>query len=179
MSYAQLAIGRSAGLYLPMPLVYLCICPRVSISCSSYASPNPNPIMRSSEELWWSFFSLSRYRCTQQLDREQQQSHQWHSKLYDKKVAMVATELKLNKFPDPASKLSTGCKYGVITSLLHRYNVACTRRCDFLVPAQQLHRTYIQKRYHRQKVHQYFGRFLRRHVPHYQPARILRQWHQP
>ena len=102
-------------------------------------------------------------------------SHQWHSKLYDKKVAMVAKGLKLNKFPDPASKLSTRCKYGVITSQLHRYNVACTRRCDFLVPAQQLYSTYIQKGYHRQKVHQYFGRFLRRHVPHYQPARILRQ----
>ena len=88
-------------------------------------------------------------------------SHQWHSKLYDKKVAMVAKGLKLNKFPDPASKLSTRCKYGVITSQLHRYNVACTRRCDFLVPAQQLCSTYVLKGYHRQKVHQYFGRFLR------------------
>ena len=131
-------------------------------------------------------------------------SHQWHSKLYVKKVAMVAKGLKLNKFPDPASKLSTRCKYGVIISQLHRYDmvwchhnhepapstiwchhepapllrcsiitsqlhcydVACTRRCDFLVPAQQLYRTYIQKGYHRQKVHPYLGRFLRRHVPH-------------
>ena len=39
---------------------------------------------------------------------------------------MVAKGLKLNKFPNPASKLSTRCKYGVITSQLHRYNMACT-----------------------------------------------------
>jgi len=101
---------------------------------------------------------------------------QWHSKLYDKKVAMVTKGLKLNKFPDPASKLSTRCKYGVITSQLHRYNVACTRRRDFLVPARELYRTYLRKGYRQQRVHQYFGRFMRRHVPHYQPARVLRQW---
>ena len=106
------------------------------------------------------------------------QSKKWHSKLYDKKVAMIAKGLKLNKFPHPTSKLSTRCKYGVITSQLHRYNVACTRRRDFLHPAHELYRTYLKKGYHRQKVHQYFGRFLRRHVLHYQPARVLRQWRQ-
>ena len=51
---------------------------------------------------------------------------EWHSRLYDKKIAMIAKGLKLNKFPHPASKLSERCKYGVITSQLHRYNVACT-----------------------------------------------------
>ena len=33
-------------------------------------------------------------------------SQQWHSKLYDTKLELVAKGLKLNKFPDPTSKLS-------------------------------------------------------------------------
>merc|ERR1712139_200269 len=99
-----------------------------------------------------------------------------HSRLYDKKIAMVAKGLKLNKFPDPASKLSSRCKYGVITSQLHRYNVACTSRRDFLTPAHLLYQTYLDKGYHQPKVAQYFNRFMRRHVPHYQPGKVLRQW---
>ena len=35
----------------------------------------------------------------------QQGNLRWHSKLYDEKVALVAKGLKLNKFPDPSSKL--------------------------------------------------------------------------
>ena len=103
-------------------------------------------------------------------------SQQWHSKLYDKKIELVAKGLKLNKFPDPASKLSTRCKYGVITSQLHRYNVACTRRCHFLTPARSLYKTYLKKGYSQPKVNQYFSRFMRRHVPHYQPGQVLRMW---
>ena len=37
-------------------------------------------------------------------------SQQWHSKLYDKNLELVATGLKLNKFPEPIFKLSTRCK---------------------------------------------------------------------
>lgn len=105
-------------------------------------------------------------------------SRQWHSKLYDKKLDLVAKGLKLNKFPDPASKLSTRCKYGVITSQLHRYNVACTRRCYFLTPAHSLYKTFLQKGYSQPKVNQYFSRFMRRHVPHYKPGLVLRMWNQ-
>ena len=47
----------------------------------------------------------------------------WHTKLYDKKVKLTANGLELNKFPHPDSKLSIRCRYGVITSQLHRYNV--------------------------------------------------------
>ena len=103
-------------------------------------------------------------------------SKQWHSKLYDKKIELVAKGLKLNKFPDPASKLSTRCKYGVITSQLHRYNVACTRKKDFLKPAHSLYKTYLQKGYSQPKIVQYFTRFMRRHVPQYRPGQVLRQW---
>ena len=79
------------------------------------------------------------------------ESQQWHSKLYDKKIAMVAKGLKLNKFPDPASKLSTRCKYGVVTSQLHRHNVACTRKQDFRTPAHLLYQTYLEKGYQQPK----------------------------
>ena len=82
-------------------------------------------------------------------------SKQWHSKLYDKKLAMVEKGLKLNKFPDPTSKLSSRCKYGVITSQLHRYNVACTTRSAFIAPARVLYRTYLEKGYITQRVNQY------------------------
>ena len=108
-------------------------------------------------------------------------SQQWHSKLYDKKLELVAIGLKLNKFPDPTSKLSTRCKYGVITNQLHRYNVACTHKREFLIPAHSLYKTYIQKGYSQKKVKSINASLvLRRHVPHYLPGQVLRQWrHKP
>ena len=66
------------------------------------------------------------------------ESQQWHSKLYDKKLELVGKGLKLHKFPHFTSKLSTRCTYGVITSQLHRYNGACTRKRDLLTPAHSL-----------------------------------------
>ena len=89
---------------------------------------------------------------------------EWHSRLYDKKIAMIAKGLKLNKFPHPASKLSERCKYGVITSQLHRYNVACTRISDFLKPAVNLYAAYVEKGYRTRKIDLYFERFLRSHM---------------
>ena len=89
---------------------------------------------------------------------------EWHSKLYDKKVAMIEKGLKLNKFPHPASKLSTRCKYGVITSQLHRYNVACTAIKHFMVPATDLYATYIKKGYQPQMINRYFERFMLSHM---------------
>ena len=94
----------------------------------------------------------------------QQGNLQWHSKLYDKKVGLVAKGLKLNKFPDPKSKLSTRCKYGVITSQLHRYTVACTRRQDFVPVAVDLYTAYVDKGYRGDKIDHYFGRFIRSHL---------------
>ena len=90
---------------------------------------------------------------------------EWHSKLYDKKVAMVAQGLKLNKFPHPESKLSAQCKYGVITSQCHRYKVACTQQCHFLKHAGELYNMYVEKGYQVQKVNKYFERFMRNHFP--------------
>ena len=88
----------------------------------------------------------------------------WHSKLYDKKVKMIQAGLKLNKFPHPASKLSTRCKYGVITSQLHRYNVACTEIRFFMEPALDLYDTYVKKGYDKQVIDQYCDRFIRNHM---------------
>ena len=88
----------------------------------------------------------------------------WHSKLYDKKEELVAKGLKINKFPHPESILSPNCKYGVITSQLHRFNVACTRNQDFIPAARKLHTVYIEKGYESAKVNKYFNRFLLRHA---------------
>ena len=107
------------------------------------------------------------------FDRE---SKQWHSKLFDKKIALVAKGLKLNKFPDPSSKLATRCKYGVITSQLHRYWNACTTLKDFLTPAQQLYELYHRKGYSKTKINQYFKTFLRRHIPECNISGTLKRW---
>ena len=69
--------------------------------------------------------------------------HIWHSKLYDKRVVLMKKGLKLNRFPHPQSKLATKCKLGVITSQLHRYNIACTQPKDFLSAATSLYTAYI------------------------------------
>ena len=88
----------------------------------------------------------------------------WHSRLYDKKEELMAKGLKINKFPHPKSILSPNCKYGIITSQLHRFNVACTRNQDFIPVARKLHATFIAKGYEAAKVNKYFNRFLLRHM---------------
>ena len=90
---------------------------------------------------------------------------EWHSKLYDKKAKLIAAGLKLNKFPHPESLLSTQCKYGVITSQLHRYNTACTRLNDFLQPALDLYTAYMDKGYESRLIDKYFSKFLRQCKP--------------
>ena len=76
----------------------------------------------------------------------------------------MAKGLKINKFPHPKSILSPNCKYGIITSQLHRFNVACTRNQDFIPVARKLHATFIAKGYEAAKVNKYFNRFLLRHM---------------
>ena len=103
----------------------------------------------------------------------------WHSKLYDKKVGLITKGLKLNKFPDPSSKLSTRCKYGVITSQLHRYKVANTRRQDFISAAVGLYTAYVDKGYQVRKIDHYFGRFIRSHLHgKMRPNEIKKQYQQ-
>ena len=87
--------------------------------------------------------------------------HSWHSKLYDKRVQLTKKGLKLNRFPHPQSKLDTQCKLGVITSQLHRYNVACTEPKAFLSAATSLYATFIEKGYATKLVDQYFEAFRR------------------
>ena len=80
----------------------------------------------------------------------------WHSKLYDKRVELIKKGLKLNRFPHPQSKLATQCKLGVITSQLHRYNIACTQPKDFLSAATSMYTAYIEKGYPAKSVNQIF-----------------------
>ena len=51
----------------------------------------------------------------------------WQSTLYDKRVELEAKGLKRNKFPHPETKITTTCKYGVISSQLHRFKTVCTQ----------------------------------------------------
>ena len=100
----------------------------------------------------------------------------WHSKLYDKKTSMVHAGLKLNRFPHPTSKLSTRCEYGVITSQLHGYNVACTQLRHFMQPATDLHVTYLNKGYTRRTVDKCFEQFIRRQMPTVSPLTVTRAY---
>jgi hypothetical protein len=74
----------------------------------------------------------------------------WQSKLYDKRELLKAKGLKLNKFPHPQSRLSSRCKYGVITSQLHRYNIACTQPNTFLKQQQTYTQHTLRKDTHKQ-----------------------------
>ena len=107
----------------------------------------------------------------------------WSSKLYDKKEAMILKGLKLNKFPHPESMLSSRCKYGVITSQLHRYTVACSSLTAFLEPATRLYSTYLAKGYSTRLTDRYFNSFMHRHVPECRPytvqRRYARRWRGP
>ena len=101
---------------------------------------------------------------------------QWQSKLYDKKKALMRAGLKLNKFPHPESKLSERCKYGVITSQLHRYKVACSRPRDFMTPAVELYAAYVDKGYRHRKINYYFERFIRNNMTTLQPGAVRRAY---
>ena len=94
----------------------------------------------------------------------------------NKKASMVDAGLKLNKFPNPTSKLSTRCKYGVITSQLHRYNVACTQLRDFMQPVTDLYATYLKKGYIGRKVDRYFEMFICCHMPTVSPLTVTRAY---
>ena len=101
---------------------------------------------------------------------------QWHSKLYDKRIALVAKGLKLNTFPHPESKLSSRCKFGVITSQLHRFNIACTQPSSFIEASTTLYTDLIKKGYQMRDVDKYFEAFRRRHStlrPHAVKKRYL------
>ena len=96
----------------------------------------------------------------------------WSSKLYDKQRAMVAKRLKLNKFPHPESKLSERCKYGVITSQLHRYAVACSNIKHFMESATELYSAYVKKGYRIPNINYYFERFIRNNMTSLSPRAV-------
>ena len=102
----------------------------------------------------------------------------WHSRLYDKKIGMIAKGLKLNRFPHPKSKLSRRCKYGVITSQLHRYKVACTQNKHFLEPALSLYSAYLHKGFKVNIVDRYFERFIRSKIPGVRPNAVKQLYEQ-
>jgi len=93
----------------------------------------------------------------------------WRSSLFDKRVTLQQQGLKINKFPHPDSKLSSRCKYGVITSQLHRFNTACSRPKAFIKAAMGLHTAFMQKGYNKHTINRYFNRFRCRHTPHIRP----------
>ena len=91
-----------------------------------------------------------------------QQDGTWQSKLYDKRVELQATGLKLNKVPHPETKITTRCKYGVISSQLHRFKTVCTQSSQFLDAATTLYNEYIDRGYDQRLVDKRFYKFLRR-----------------
>ena len=89
---------------------------------------------------------------------------------------MIRKGLKLNKFPHPESMLSSRCKYGIITSQLHRFSVACSSLTAFLEPATKLYATYLAKGYCRRLTDRYFNSFMRRHVPECRPNTVQQRY---
>jgi disulfide oxidoreductase YuzD len=104
---------------------------------------------------------------------------EWHSKLYDKKVKMIEKGLKLNKFPHPQSKLSARCKYGVITSQLHRFSVACTQTHEFLKPAVAMYADYVKKGYDIKQIDKYFEKFLRSNMQNITKKAVKQRYFHP
>ena len=91
-----------------------------------------------------------------------QQGGTWQSKLYDKRVGLQSKGLKLNKFPHPDTKITTRCKYGVISSQLHRFKTVCTQTSQFLDAATKLYTEYIDKGYDQRLVDKRVYKFLTR-----------------
>ena len=77
-------------------------------------------------------------------------------------MELQAKGLKLNKFPHPETKITTRCKYGVISSQLHRFKTVCTQTSQFLDAATALYTEYIDKGYDQRLVDKRVYKFLRR-----------------
>ena len=88
-----------------------------------------------------------------------QQDGTWQSKLYDKRVGLQSKGLKLNKFPHLETKITTRCKYGLISSQLNRFKTVCTQTLD---AATKLYTEYIDKGYDQRLVDKRVYKFLRR-----------------
>ena len=58
--------------------------------------------------------------------------------------------------------ITTKCKYGVITSQLHRYSQVCTKTKFFMEAATDLYGIFIKKGYQNKKVDAYFEKFIMR-----------------
>ena len=86
----------------------------------------------------------------------------WQSKLYDKKAELVMKGLKINKYPHPKSMITTKCKYGVITSQLHRFQQICTKTKYFINAAVGLYSAFLKKGYRERKVDAHFEKFIMR-----------------
>ena len=70
-----------------------------------------------------------------------QQDGTWQSKLYDKRVDLQTKGLTLNKFPHAETKITTRCKYGVISSQLYRFKTVCSQTSQFFDAATTLYTT--------------------------------------
>ena len=79
-----------------------------------------------------------------------------------KRVGLQSKGLKLYKFPHPETKSTTKCKYGVISSQLHRFKTVCTQTSEFLDAATTLYTEYIDKGYDQRLVDKRVYKFLRR-----------------
>ena len=106
-----------------------------------------------------------RGNCVNYLDMSiYKEKRLWHSKLYDKTVGLAAKGLKTNKFPHYDSKLTTRCKYGIITSQYHRFTVACTKTSHWLDAAIGLYSDLIaNKKYNEKRADMYVQRFIKKH----------------
>ena len=104
-------------------------------------------------------------RCVNYLDMSiYKENRMWHSKLYDKTVELTAKGLKTNKFPHRDSKLTTRCKYNIITSQFHRFTVACTKTTHWLDAAAGLYSTFVKKkRYDAKRTDRYAEGFIVKH----------------
>ena len=101
---------------------------------------------------------------------------QWISKLCEKRKAMVAKGLKLNKFLYPKSVRTNRCKYGAITSQLHCYAVACSSKPAFMVSAVKLYSDYLDKGYSQRHTNRYFRSFITQHMPQCHPKCVQKEY---
>lgn len=88
-----------------------------------------------------------------------------YTKIYDKRDHIPALANTL-RFPHPTSRLSTGCKFAVITSQLYRYHTKCMRETDLIDSTATLLTRMITAGYSKTRVLQKaraFSQVLNRH----------------
>jgi hypothetical protein len=99
-----------------------------------------------------------------------------YTAIYDKRLDVKYSDIKVIRYPDSVSFLSSEAKYGIVTSQMHRFSRRCTRVVDFCYNVGLVLYRMEQKGYRNTSCYSRVRTFLRRNPQLYGGGRSIARW---